>query len=160
VGLRHAHRHLAEAEFLHARDVLLGLRQVVDPSAPYNRVAIASICSFSPAPVGVRKSNVFGRSHASTTAFARSIAPLPPSANARLTTTVSAPAPPPVLDQGDLGVGVGGEVVDRHDARQAVGANDLDVGAEVVDPPAERVEVFVLEVVEGHAAVGLGGRTS
>ena len=36
---------------------------------------------------------MFGCSHASTTAFARSIAPLPPSANARLTTTVSAPAP-------------------------------------------------------------------
>ena len=60
-----------------------------------------------------------------------------------------------LADQLDLGVRVGGEVVDRHDARQAVLPDDADVRREVVDAPAERIEVLRAQVIERHAAVGL-----
>ena len=60
-----------------------------------------------------------------------------------------------LLDQRDLGVGVGGEAVDRDHRRDAELLDVLHVTLEVRHAGFERLEVFLLEIVLLHAAVHL-----
>ncbi len=125
MGLRHAHGDGAEAELVHPREVLLGLRQVVDPVGAVEPRRDRLDLAAQGRAVGRELVEVVRRSaHVATTASASSIAPSPPSANPRFTTTVFAPAPrPPARRSARSRRAVSvGNVVDRDHAGQAVGA--------------------------------------
>src|SRR5207237_228735 len=58
-----------------------------------------------------------------------------------------------VLDQRDLGVGVGGEAIDRDHRRDAELADVLDVALQVGHAAFQRGEIFFLEVLFLHPAM-------
>ena len=61
-----------------------------------------------------------------------------------------------LLEQRDLGVGVAGEAVDRHHHRHAdICVTILDMPLEIGEALLQSVEVLLLEIVLGHAAMHL-----
>ena len=158
VGLRHAHGQRTEPQRVHPRQVLLGLRKEVDAVGAVELDGDRLDLRPQRRAVGREEPEVVRLLARLTTAFARSTAPSPPSANPRFTTTLSAPASTASrsISSTSASVSVGKLLIETTHGRPYA-CTMLMCAARLSAPRRSASRSSFAELRERHAAVGLRG---